>query len=126
MKAEQSTNANVQTYAQRTLMYYVGLRIWEAHPLFGAGWQSVREQHVYSPFLAAAHRRFPSQSPQSFPSPQNKWGVDNAYIESLAELGLVGTAVFLAFLGISLALGLRGALRAPPRLHSLRSPGCCG
>jgi O-antigen ligase len=83
----------------------------------------VREQHVYSPFLAAAHRHFPSQSAQSFPSPQNKWGVDNAYIESLAELGLVGTAVFLAFLGISLALGLRGALRAPPPAAQLALAG---
>ena len=68
-------------------MLYIGLRILEAHPLFGAGWQSVREQHVYSPFLAAAHRRFPNQPGEAFPSPTNRWGIDNAYVESLAELG---------------------------------------
>jgi O-antigen ligase len=123
MKAQKATTENIQTYAQRTLMLYIGLRIFEAHPIFGAGWQSVREYHVYSPFLAAAHRRFPNESAQSFPSPQNRWGVDNAYVESLAELGLVGTAFFLAFLGITLGLGLRGSLRAPPPAAQLALAG---
>ena len=105
---------NVNTYSQRTLMFYIGLRIWEAHPAFGSGWQSIREPRVYSPFLAAAHRRFPNQPEQAFPSAQHRWGVDNAYIQSLAELGLVGTAVFLAFLATGVAMGIRGSLRAPP------------
>jgi O-Antigen ligase len=123
MGNEKATTENVQTYAQRTLMLYIGLRIWEAHPVFGAGWQSVREQHVYSPYLAAAHRRFPSQPPQAFPSPKNLWGVDDAYVESLAELGLAGTAILLAFLGTALALGLRGSLRAPPPAAQLALAG---
>ncbi len=105
---------NVNTYSQRTLMFYIGLRIWEAHPIFGSGWQSIREPRVYSPFLAAAHRRFPNQPEQAFPSAEHRWGVDNAYIQSLAELGLVGTAVFLAFLATGVAMGIRGSLRAPP------------
>lgn len=105
---------NVNTYSQRTLMLYIGLRIWEAHPFFGTGWQSIREPHVYTPFLAAAHRRFPNQPEEAFPSPEHRWGVDNAYVQSLAELGLVGTAVFLAFLATGVAMGIRGSLRAPP------------
>ena len=65
----------------------------------------------------------PNQPTESFPSPTNRWGVDDAYVESLAELGLAGTAVFLAFLGTALALGLRGSLRAPPPAAQLALTG---
>jgi O-Antigen ligase len=114
VKADKSTTEDVQTYAQRTLMLYIGLRIWEAHPVFGAGWQSVREPAVFRPFLGAAHRRFPSQPPLAFPSQTNRWGVDNAYVQSLAELGVVGTAFFLVFISTAVVLGVRGSLRLPP------------
>ena len=107
-------------------MLYIGLRIFEAHPILGTGWQSVREQQVYSPFLAAAHRRFPNQPEEAFPSPTRRWGIDNAYVESLAELGIVGTAVFLGFLATGLALGIRGSLRARPARPRSRSSGCSG
>ncbi len=112
--AKKQKAQEVNTYSQRALMLYIGLRIWEAHPLFGTGWQSIREQHVYSPFLAAAHRRFPNQPEEAFPSPEHRWGVDNAYVQSLAELGIAGTAVFLAFLATGVGMGIRGSLRAPP------------
>ena len=112
--AQKAKTTDVNTFSQRALMLYIGLRIWEAHPVFGAGWQSVREQHVYSPFLPAAHRRFPNQPDLAFPSPVHRWGVNNAYVQSLAELGIVGTMVFLGFLATGLALGIRGSLRAPP------------
>ncbi len=115
LKANRATTANVQSYAQRTLMYYIGLRVFEAHPLFGSGWQSIREQQVYTPFLAAAHRRFPTQPARAFPSPAHAWGVDNAYLQSLAELGLLGTALFLSVLAAGLRLGVVRALRGPPR-----------
>jgi O-Antigen ligase len=111
---QEATTQNVQTYSQRTLMLYIGLRVWEAHPVLGAGWQSIRETQVYTPFLAAAHRRFPDLAAESFPSPQNQWGVDDAYVQSLAELGLAGTAVFLLFLATGVRLGVRGVLHAPP------------
>jgi O-antigen ligase len=114
LKPNRATTANVQTYAQRTLMYYIGLRIFEAHPLIGSGWQAVREKEVYTPFLAAAHRRFPTQPAQAFPSSTHPWGIDDAYIQSLAELGLLGTALFLALLGSGLRLGVVRALRGPP------------
>ncbi|HEX4520312.1 MAG TPA: O-antigen ligase family protein [Gaiellaceae bacterium] len=114
---------NVNTYSQRTLMLYIGLRIWEAHPLFGSGWESIREPRVYSPFLAAAHRRFPNQPEEAFPSAEHRWGVDNAYVQSLAELGIVGTAVLLAFLATGVGMGIRGALRAPPESAELALMG---
>ena len=70
---------------------------------------------VYSPFLAAAHRRFPNQPEEAFPSAEHRWGVDNAYVQSLAELGIVGTGGnLLASLGTGAGMGIRGSLRAPP------------
>jgi O-antigen ligase len=116
-EAEQSTNDEVQTYAQRQLMAYIGLRVWLDKPLLGAGWQSIRERQVYAPFLADAHRRFPDQPEQAFPNADiqyRQYGIDNAYIQALAELGAVGFGLFVALLGVGLVLGLKRALRAPP------------
>jgi O-antigen ligase len=112
--ADRATTHDVQTYAHRQLIYYIGLRVWLDHPLLGAGWQSIREEQVYTPFLADAHRRFPNEPEQAFPSPTRPYGIDNAYIQALAELGLVGLALFLALLGTGLVLGAKRALRAPP------------
>jgi len=113
-KKERSTTTQVQTYSQRVLQLYLGVRIWEDHPLFGAGWASVREQQVYSPYLADAHRRFPDQPPRAFPSPEHPWGIDNAYVEVLAETGAVGALLFLAALLTGLWSGVVATLRAPP------------
>ena len=66
LKANRATTHSVQTYAQRSLMIYLGMRVWEAHPVFGAGWQAFKEPQVYSPFLPAAHRRFPNQAASAF------------------------------------------------------------
>jgi len=112
--ADKETNQAVQTYAHRELIYYIGLRIWRDRPILGAGWQSFREPQVYGPFLDAAHRRFPDQPELAFPAPDRKYGIDNAYIQVLAELGLVGLVLFLALLVVGVVLGAARALRAPP------------
>ena len=116
-KADESTNRDAQTFAQRELMYYLGIRVWRDRPILGAGWQSIREQQVYAPFLPDAHRRFPDQPEQAFPheaDPLRQYGIDNAYIQALAELGRGRARLFLALLGAGLALRLKRALRAPP------------
>jgi hypothetical protein len=105
-----ATHHRVQTYAQRTLMLYIGYRVWWAHPLLGAGWQSIRETAVYTPFLTAAHRRFPDQPAEAFPSPRHTWSIDNGYLQTLSDLGLVGLVVFLALLVIALIAGGNVAL----------------
>jgi O-antigen ligase len=98
-------------------MYYIGLRVWLDKPLLGAGWQSIREHQVFEPFLDAAHRRYPDQPEQAFPNanaPGRQYGIDNAYIQALAELGVVGAGLFAALLAAGLVLGAKRALRAPP------------
>ncbi len=111
-KKEQTTG--VETYTQRTLLVYIGWRIFLDHPAVGAGWDGSSEQWAYGPHLADAHRQFPSAPELSFPSPEHPWGVQNAYVQALSDLGIVGTAVFLGLLATCLVVAGRRALRGPP------------
>lgn len=86
---------HVQSYRQRALLAYIGGRIFLAHPLTGVGWEGSSDAFAYRPYLADARRRF-SQPPEAFPSPQHPWGVQNAYVQSLADLGVLGLLAFLA------------------------------
>jgi hypothetical protein len=102
------TQADIQTYAHRTLLGYIGLKIWLDHPVLGVGWQESAERAAYGPILPAAHRRFSSESPRSFPSPEHPWGVQNGIVQTLADLGVVG----LLLLAAAVAAGIRAAVRA--------------
>ena len=116
---EHTTTQNVQTYSQRTLLAYFALRMFEDHPVFGVGWEGVKEERNYGPYLADAHRRFPDTAEQAFPSPAHPWRVDNAYLQALAELGLVGLAAFIAAIAAGIAIAARAALRAPPAVRQV-------
>lgn len=99
----------VESYAQRTLLGYIGLRIFLDHPVLGSGFQASNDEWAFGPHLAAARERFPTQPDVAFPSPEHPWGVQNLPIQSLADLGLAGFALFAAVLALGLALGLRRA-----------------
>jgi len=109
IKHEQTTG--VQSYAHRTLLAYIGLRIWLDQPITGVGFQGSYDEFAWRPQLAAAHRRFPDEPEQAFPStaPDRQWGVQNLYVETLADLGVIGMALLVAFFGAALTVGLRGA-----------------
>lgn len=109
-----SGDSRVQTYSQRTLMTYIGYRMWLGRPVLGIGWQAVREPQAYEPYLADAHRRFPDQPALAFPSRAHPWGIDDAYLQALAELGALGALAFLAFLATAVVRGAVVALRARP------------
>jgi O-antigen ligase len=104
----------VQSYVQRTLLVYIGWRIFEDNPVGGAGWQASSEQRVYGPYLPAAHREFPGTPELAFPSPQHPWGVQNAYVQAMSDLGVVGLIAFLGLLVSAVVILVRPALRAPP------------
>jgi O-antigen ligase len=106
------TTENVQTYSQRTLMAYYGLRMWQGRPLLGVGWQGVREEQNFLPYSADAHRRFPDQPEQAFPTAEHAWRIDNAFVQALAELGALGFAVFVGWLATVVVLGFRATARA--------------
>jgi O-antigen ligase len=104
---------HVESYSHRWVLDYVGLKIFLRHPVLGAGWQSGYDEETYGPVLPAAHRRFPSQPALAFPSPAHSWGIQSAYVEALAELGLVGAVLFAAWVlsGLGTAIRtLRGAV----------------
>jgi O-antigen ligase len=111
-KQEQTTG--VETYTQRTLLVYIGWRIFLDHPAVGVGWHGSSEEWAYAPYLDDARREFPSAPPLAFPSPEHPWGVQNAYVQSLADLGVVGSLLFLGLLATCLVVAGRRALRGPP------------
>jgi O-antigen ligase len=99
--------SGVETYAHRTLLGYIGFRIFLDHPLTGVGWQGSAEEFAYRPYLDDAARRFPSEPPLAFPSTEHPWGVQNAYIQALADLGVAGLALLLAVFGSAIWLAVR-------------------
>jgi hypothetical protein len=106
----------IQTYAQRTLLSYIGLEIWIHHPIVGVGWQESALPHSFEPYLAKARARFPNAAPQAFPSSAHTWGVQNGIIQTLADLGLVGALLLGATVFAALRLLVRVASRGPPEL----------
>ena len=114
---------DIESYAHRSLLAYIGVRIFADHPIVGVGWQGSEEQENYGPYLAEAHRRYPHEPPLAFPSPQHAWGVQNAYLQTLTDLGLVGFLVLAALFVVAVVLAARAAKRAPPGTVVLASAG---
>jgi O-Antigen ligase len=112
LKGRETQTSNIQTYSHHTLLAYIGYRIWRDHRVAGAGWQGSTEPDVVDPQLPAAHREFPDVAPLAFPTREHEWGVQNAYIQSAADLGLIGVVLWLAPFVLALVLAL-GA-NAPP------------
>jgi O-antigen ligase len=115
-REDPSAEENVQTYVQRTMLAYLGWKIFLDHPVSGAGWQaSAKEEQVYGKHLDDARREFPNTPAQAFPSPQHPYGIQNAYIQALADLGVIGLGLLVATFAAGLFLAARVALRGPPR-----------
>jgi len=103
----------VETYSQRTVLAYIGLRIFQDHPILGVGWQRSARPDVFEPYLEDAHRRFPDVVELAFPAEGREWGVQNLYIQTLADAGVIGLALLLAVGATGLLLAGRAAVRAP-------------
>jgi O-antigen ligase len=112
---EQSTD--IQTYSHRTLLAWLGLEIWKDNPVLGVGWEGTVEPANFVPYLPAAHRRFPDLAPEAFPSaaPERRYGVQNVWVEALADLGVVGLLLWGAVFASAAWVATRSA-RAPALL----------
>ena len=110
----------VQTYAHRTLLAWIGWQIWLDRPLVGVGWEGSAEPANFEPHLAAAHRRFPDEAPNAFPSaaPDRRYGVQNSWLQALADLGVVGLILWVAVFVTAAWTAVRG-LMAPHALYAL-------
>lgn len=114
--SEPAESGTIESYGHRRLLAYIGIRIFLDHPVVGVGWHGSEERENYAPYLDDARRRYPNAPARAFPSPEHAWGTQNAYLQALTDLGLVGLAALLA-LGIAgVAIGLRAALAARPEL----------
>ena len=110
---KQAASSKVQTYAHRTLLAWIGLEIWKDHPLLGVGWEGSLEPSNFEPYLPAAHRRFPDEAPLAFPSaaPDRRYGVQDVWIQALADLGAVGLVLWASVFAAAAWLAARAAIR---------------
>ncbi|HEY2936472.1 MAG TPA: O-antigen ligase family protein [Gaiellaceae bacterium] len=100
------------SWKQRLALGYIGGRIFLAHPLFGVGWQASEDESSYAPYLDDARAHFPGLPARALPSPLHPWGVQNAYVQAAADMGVVGLAAFLALLLVPLRLTWRAGARS--------------
>ena len=103
----------VETYSQRTVLAYIGLRIARDNPVLGVGWQRSSRPEVFEPYVDDARRRFPDVVDLAFPAPGREWGVQNLYIQVLADAGVMGLVLLLLVGASALMLAWRAAARAP-------------
>jgi O-antigen ligase len=103
----------IQTYTQRSVLVWIGYEIWKNHPLLGVGWEGSAEPANFLPYVPAARLRFPSVSPNAFPSsaPNHEYGVQNVWLQALADLGVVGLVLWVAVFAAAAWLAARTALR---------------
>ena len=84
------------SFAERLMIAYTGISIFLDNPLIGVGWQaSTAEVVIGSPAAIASVRdKFPQLVPENlfFTSPTT---LHNMYIQFLAELGIIGFALFV-------------------------------
>jgi hypothetical protein len=95
----QSSADRTPSYAHRTLLSWLGYEIWKDHPALGVGWEGTTEPAVFEPYIPAAHRRFPNEVALAFPSPSRRYGVQDAWIEAAADLGVVGLLLWASLFG---------------------------
>jgi O-antigen ligase len=113
LRAEESPQG-VETYSQRTVLAYIGLRIFQDHPVLGVGWQRSSRPEVFEPYVPDARERFPDVVDLAFPAEGREWGVQNLYVQMLADAGVVGLVLVLALGAGGLLLAWRVAARASP------------
>ena len=109
----------VESYAHRTLLAYIGARIWLDRPVTGVGWQASSEEWAYAPHLDDARARFPNEPDQAFPAPERPWGIQLLYLQVAADLGIAGVVLLVGFAAAAIAAGVRGLRTAPGALVGL-------
>jgi hypothetical protein len=103
----------VETYSQRTVLAYIGFRIFADNAAVGVGWQRSSTPEIFEPYVDDARRRFPDVVELAFPSREHPWGVQNLYVQMLADAGVIGFLLLLAVGGAACVLAWRAAARAP-------------
>ena len=108
------SSGGVESYSQRTVLSYIGLRIFLDHPATGVGWQGSELFVNAAPHLDDVRERFPDVTDEALPSAEHPWGVQNAYVQAAADMG-VGGLVAIVWLVLA-------AIVRPARVALSRSP----
>jgi hypothetical protein len=108
IESTRAANDGVESYAHRSVLAWIGWQMFLDHPLTGVGWEASGDPSRFMPYVPAARRAFPDEPDLAFPSPTRRYGVQNLYVQTLADLGVVG---FL-LLGSVFASGAWLAVRA--------------
>jgi O-antigen ligase len=118
---QQQPEGKIQTYAHRTLLAWIGIEVWKDAPVLGVGWEGSLEPANFGPHLAAARRRFPEEPALAFPSADRRYGVQNVWIQALADLGIAGLALWTSLFAAAAWIAGRAAVRlgAPTALIGL-------
>jgi O-antigen ligase len=103
---------DVQTYSEKSVLAYIGLRAFQDNPILGVGWQRSGRAEVFDRYLADARARFPDEAEEAFPSAEQELGVQSLYVQMLADAGVIGLALLLAIAVGGLVLGWRTAAYA--------------
>lgn len=103
----------VETYSQRAVLAYIGLRIAQDNPIVGVGWQRSSRPEVFEPYVPDARERFPDVVDLAFPAEGREWGVQNLYIQMLADAGVIGLALLVLVGATGVVLAWRAVTRAP-------------
>jgi hypothetical protein len=113
-------DASGGTLAHREAMAYAGWRVFLAAPMLGVGWQQSTAWMLQNPdVLASTMSRF-GQLPSYYFTTPGTLGVHDAYVQLLAEMGLVGTFVVVSALVVMLIrVGRRSPLPWLPLLVAI-------
>ena len=96
------------------MLAYIGLRIFQDNPVLGVGWQRSSRPDVFEEYVPDARERFPDVVDFAFPAAGREWGVQNLYVQMLADAGLIGLVLLLALGVAGVILAWRAAQHAPP------------
>lgn len=110
---DEAPATGVESYSHRTVLAYIGLRIFADNPVVGVGWQRSSRPEVFERYVDDARARFPDVVELAFPAAGREWGVQNLYIQMLADAGIIGLALLLSVGLAGVALARRAAKRAP-------------
>jgi O-antigen ligase len=107
IETQQAPSKQVESYAHRAVLVWIGWRIFVDNPVTGAGWEASNDPATFMPYVPAAKRKYPDEPPLAFPAPDRAYGVQNLYVQFLADLGLVGLALLVAVIGCAAVVALR-------------------
>ena len=106
LEKDKHPSTDVESYAHRTVLAYIGYRIWRDHPVAGVGFEASNDPSRYLRYVPAAKARYPHEPALAFPTATRAYGVQNFYVQHLADLGVVGLLLLGGTFAASLGLGI--------------------